>query len=119
VALDTDETLFEADHGSPVKALAAGKAGLAIRPFVEMQDAYAWALHVNGRDAEALRYARLALSTGLRSALFRYHLGMIERALGQTAGARRDLTTALAINPHFSPLLAPRARQALATLTVS
>jgi hypothetical protein len=41
---------------------------------------------------------------------------MIERALGLRAEARRSLTTALDLNPGFSPLLAPRARAALAAL---
>ena len=47
-------TLFHADHGDPAAALAAAERGIATRPFLAMHDAYAWALHVNGRDAEAL-----------------------------------------------------------------
>jgi hypothetical protein len=66
--------------------------------------AYAWALHKNGRDAEALDYAREATSTGMRNALFSFHRGMIEAALGQNNAARTDLTGALAVNPHFNPL---------------
>jgi hypothetical protein len=41
---------------------------------------------------------------------------MIEKALGRTADARRDLTAALRLNPHFSALHAPLARAALAAL---
>jgi hypothetical protein len=41
---------------------------------------------------------------------------MIERALGLRDAARRSLTGALHLNPRFSPLLAPRARAALAEL---
>ena len=41
---------------------------------------------------------------------------MIEKALGRTAQARRDLTAALSLNPHFSALHAPRAKAALASL---
>jgi len=116
VQLDTDPTLFYADHGDPAKALAAGEAGIKIRPFLEMDDAYAWALHVNRRDAEALTWANKAAATGMRNALFAFHKGMIENALGQTAAARADLTAALAINPHFNPLQAPIARATLAQL---
>ncbi|MFC7757607.1 hypothetical protein ACFQY4_05735 [Catellatospora bangladeshensis] len=39
---------------------------------------------------------------------------MIELALGDRAGARRDLARALDLNPHFSPLDAPAAARALA-----
>jgi hypothetical protein len=41
---------------------------------------------------------------------------MILAALGRRAAAQRQLTEALQINPHFSPLHAPRARAALAEL---
>ena len=41
---------------------------------------------------------------------------MIEKALGLTAAARRDLGAAVSINPHFSILHAPVAAQALAQL---
>jgi hypothetical protein len=41
---------------------------------------------------------------------------MIEQALGLRAAARRSLSAALNLNPSFSPLLAPRARAALAAL---
>jgi Flp pilus assembly protein TadD len=73
----------------------------------------AWALHTNGRDAEALEYADRAAALGWRNAAFGYHRGMILAALGRSAEAEAQLTDALAINPHFSPLHAPRARAAL------
>jgi len=116
VALDTDPTLFAADHGDPTDALAYAKKGILIRPFIEMQDAYAWALHVNGRDREALTVEQKALSLGTRSALFHFHLGMIQKSLGDRASARTALTSALTINPHFNPLQAPVATKALAEL---
>lgn len=116
VQLDTDPTLFYADHGDPAKALQYGKAGIAIRPFLEMDDAYAWALHVNHRDAEALTWVRRANSTGMRNALFAFHRGMIEKSLGDSDAARTDLAAALAINPFFNPLQVPVAKAALAEL---
>lgn len=109
VTLDTDPTLFYADHGDPARALRSGRAGLAIRPFLEMQDAYAWALHVNGQDELALTYAQKAASLGTRNALFAFHRGMIEKSLGQRARALASLRQALALNPHFNPLQAPLA----------
>ncbi|MDQ1703372.1 MAG: hypothetical protein QOF57_2624 [Frankiaceae bacterium] len=119
VQLDTDATLYYADHGDPAKALAIGAAGIRARPFLEMQDAYGWALHASGRDAEALTWARKALAPGMRNALFHYHLGMILKALGRKQSARTELTTALRINPHFNPLQVPLARAALTDLGAS
>lgn len=116
ITLDTDPTLFYADHGDPAKALAFGEAGLKIRPFIEMEDAYAWALHVNGRDGEALAHERQAMQLGTRNALFFFHAGMIEKALGQNAAATASLKQALASNPHFSPYQEPALRQALTGL---
>lgn len=113
VQLDTDPTLFYADHGKPRLALRYGTAGIRIRPFLEMADAYAWALHANHRDRAALRWVRTARATGMRNALLAFHAGMIERALGLRRAAIADLALALRINPAFDPLRAPQARRAL------
>ena len=117
VTLDTDPTLFYADHGRPSDAVAAGETGIRVRPFIEMDDAYAWALHKAGRDTEALTWAHKATALGTRNALFYFHTGMIEASLGQRDAAVADLQKALTINPHFSPLHVPEARSALARLT--
>ena len=113
VQLDVEPTLFYADDGDPALALRYGAAGIRARPFLEMDDAYAWALHVNHRDAEALTWANKAMATGMRNALFAYHRGIIEKFLGQRAAARHDLSQALALNPAFNPLQVPLARSAL------
>ncbi len=117
VTTDLETALFQADHGDRAAALRAARAERARRASVHVADGLAWALHVNGRDREALGYARQAARTGYRNAQFLYHRGMIEKALGLRDAARRSLSAALDLNPHFSPLLAPRARAALATLT--
>ncbi|MEE4546999.1 tetratricopeptide repeat protein [Streptomyces sp. V4-01] len=117
VALDSDAALFEADHGDPARALTIARQGLKTRPFMDTHDALAWALHAAGQDRQALAESDLALAQGTRNALFHYHRAMIQRSLGNTGPARDDLSTALAINPHFSPLLAPKARAALAAAT--
>jgi tetratricopeptide (TPR) repeat protein len=119
VTVDVEPTLFAANHGDPVAALRAGEAGIANRQFLDMNDAYAWALHVNGRDAEALEWSAKALALGTRNALFHYHAGMIHLALGDRAAAKNELTTAFSINPHFSPLAAPIGRAALDQLTAA
>ena len=116
VATDLEPAQFYADHGNPALALRYARNGVRTRPFVEVKDALAWALHRTGRDAAALRAEHAALRIGMRNALFRYHAGMIERSLGMPTQARTDLATALRINPYFNPLQAPVARRALAGL---
>ena len=116
VALDVEPTLFEADHGDAKQALTFCAAGWKVRPFLEMADACAWANYVNKRYPEALGWAGKAASTGWHNALFLYHRGMIEAAMGNRAAANTDLTNALALNPHFNVLQAPLARQMLARL---
>ncbi|MET9479256.1 hypothetical protein [Streptomyces sp. NPDC006638] len=113
---DTDAILFEADHGDPRRAVTMAEAAVRERPFIAVHDAYAWALHRAGRDERALVHADKALAPGTRSALFLYHRGAIQQALGDTAAARRDLRRALAIDPSFHPLYAPEARSAVRRL---
>jgi tetratricopeptide (TPR) repeat protein len=107
---------FLADHGPPAKALTEAKAEWKVRHSVLVADALAWALHRAGHDAEALDYARNATRLGWRNATFLYHRGAIQEALGNKEQARRDLTDALAINPHFDIRQAPIARQSLTSL---
>ncbi|MFW3462710.1 tetratricopeptide repeat protein [Streptomyces microflavus] len=109
---DTDAILFEADHGNPRRAVTLAEQTLRSRPFVAVHDAYAWALHRAGRDAEALAQADEALALGTRSALFHYHRAAIHQALGDPGAARRDLTEALR-EPGFHPLHAGAARDLL------
>jgi tetratricopeptide (TPR) repeat protein len=116
VTTDLETALFAADHRDPATALQAARAERGRRDSVQVDDALAWALHANGRDREALEQARRAARTGYRNALFLYHRGMIERALGLRAEARHSLAAALDLNPRFSPLLVPRARAALAAV---
>ena len=117
VQVDQELALFEADHGDPAAALAAAEATYRRqRGSIFVEDALAWALHVNGRDAEALRHADQALRLGTRSATLLFHRGMIAAALGMRDRARADLTEALKINPRFSPRNVPLALATLATL---
>ncbi|MGQ0778006.1 MAG: tetratricopeptide repeat protein [Pseudonocardiales bacterium] len=104
---------FAADHGDPAEALRRAQLAWERTPSVFVADAMAWALHVNGRDTEALTFADRAAALGWRNATFAYHRGMILASLGMRAEASRQLTEALEINPHFSPLHAPLARAAL------
>lgn len=115
--VDTELALFEADHGTPAAAVAAASKAYELRPrSVVTQDAYAWALHKAGRSAEALPVARDALRLGWRNPAMLARVGTIEAAAGDPAAARRLLSEALALNPVFSPLHAPRAAALLESL---
>ncbi|MFG2575514.1 tetratricopeptide repeat protein [Streptomyces sp. NPDC048481] len=116
VNADLDTALAAADHGDRATALRAARDDWSRRHTVHTADALAWALHVDGKDAEALPYARQATATGYRNAAFLYHRGMIEQATGHRADARTHLSAALKLNPGFSPLGARQARAALKTL---
>jgi tetratricopeptide (TPR) repeat protein len=116
VNTDLELALFHADHGDPVEALAAAEAEWARRRSIHVADAVAWALHVSGRDDDAVRYSRRALSLGTDEGLFLYHAGMIELAVGHTDAARIFLRRALAVDPWFSILGAPEARRVLGRL---
>ncbi|WP_244792377.1 tetratricopeptide repeat protein [Streptomyces sp. BJ20] len=111
---------FEADHGDARAAVRRLRAEWERHPSTEVADALGWALHRAGEDEEALPFAVRATEGtkggGVRSALFAYHRGTIERSLERYGAARRHLTEALQINPWFSPLHAPRAKEALARL---
>lgn len=52
----------------------------------------------------------------MRSALYAFHRGVIEAELERYGPARRYLEEALRINPYFSPLRVPVAREALQAL---
>ena len=116
--VDVELALFEADHGDPALAVELAEQAHDTRPdSIVVQDTYAWALHAAGRDAEAVPLARAAARTGLQSAAFAYHLGVVEAAAGNDRQARAALQRALELNPAFSPLHAPRARALLAELS--
>jgi tetratricopeptide (TPR) repeat protein len=105
-----------ADHGDPAEAVRLARAEWDRRNSVFTADALAWALHRAGRDAEALPYAEQAAQLGRRDATTTFHHGMILAALGRTGEAIGALDEALRTNPHFSPLHAPAARQAIDAL---
>ncbi|GAA3244851.1 tetratricopeptide repeat protein [Pseudonocardia petroleophila] len=106
---DQVAALVAADHGDPAEALRLAQGEWDRRQSMFSADALAWALHVNGRDAEALPFAELASATGWRNATHAYHRGMILAGLDRREDAIAALDEALAINPNFHPLHAPDA----------
>jgi len=117
VNVDVELALFEADHGDAATARADAQAGWAARHSINAADAMAWASYRSGRYRSAVRYERSALHLGTRDALYRYHAAMIDLRLGERDAAERNLTIALATDPHFSILYAGRAQHALDRLT--
>jgi len=113
---DLTASTVAADRGDAATALRHAEAEWAKRPNVLVADALAWALHLTGRDAEALTYAEKAAALGKVDAGFAFHRGMILAALGRTDDAVTALDSALRTNPHFSPLHAPEAQRALVDL---
>jgi tetratricopeptide (TPR) repeat protein len=108
---------FEADHGDPTSAVRRlQREWRRGHRSVYVADAMGWALYRAGRANAALPFAKRAMDQGLRSALFAYHRGEIERSLDLPGPARRHLAEALRTNPYFSPLLAAQARDALTAL---
>ncbi|MGQ0841317.1 tetratricopeptide repeat protein [Actinokineospora sp.] len=113
---DLADSAVAADRGDAAGALRLAEAEWARRQNVLVADALAWALHLNGRDAEALGYADKAAALGWRNATFDFHRGMILAGLGRADEAAAALDRALATNPRFSPLHAPVAEQTVAAL---
>jgi tetratricopeptide (TPR) repeat protein len=113
VNTDTEISLFEADHGSPTRAVRLARRSWGNAPSVRSADALGWALTAAGHPRAGLVWARRALRLGSRDPMFLYHAGMTARAAGDGNSARMWLRRALALNPHFSPLYAPRAERAL------
>ncbi|HEX7298385.1 MAG TPA: tetratricopeptide repeat protein [Solirubrobacteraceae bacterium] len=96
VNADVELALFEADHGSPRRAVALARRAWAAAPSVRSADALGWALHRAGRSRAALGWARRALALGSRDPAFLAHAGLTARAAGDSADARRWLAGARA-----------------------
>jgi len=92
---------YAADTGDAAGALSHARAEWGRRHSVIVADALAWALHLNGKDTEALGYAEKATRLGWRNALFYRHKAAIEDRTGDHAAARADRATADRINPHL------------------
>jgi tetratricopeptide (TPR) repeat protein len=113
VGVDLEVALFEADHGSPVAAVAAARAEWEVRQSVHTADALGWALHAAGRDREALTYVRQATRLGTRDARMLFHHGAVAAALGLDGEARSHLEAALAVDNGVAPLREGMARDLL------
>lgn len=118
VVYNRELVLFYADHGIKTDtAVDLALTELDVRKDVFGYDAAAWALYKDGRPAEGAPLMEQALKLGTNDARMLFHAGMIDDALGKKQEASAYLERALKLNPHFSLLLEPVARQALANIT--
>ena len=114
VKTDLETALFDADHGIRLRhALTVARRAQVDRPSIDGDDVLAWALARNGRCSEALGWSKRALTLGTRDALKLFHRGMIERCLGHRTAARSYFQRALSLNPHFSIVWSPVAKEAV------
>ena len=106
---------YYADYARrPAEALRFAGMEAARRQDVNTLDALAWALHLNGRSAEAQQSMQKVLAVGVRDPVVFYHAGMIAAGTGDTAAATRHLEASFAQAPRSE--VAASARQALAKL---
>ena len=81
---------YYADHAQqPLKALEVANREFARRHDVYTLDAYAWSLHVNGRNQEARPQIEAALAVGIRDAKIIRHAGEIALAVGDQLAAQK------------------------------
>lgn len=107
---------YYADHANqPAKALRIAELERSRRHDVYTLDAFAWALHVNGRDAEAKQPIEATLKVGIQDARFFHHAGLIELAAGDRKAAAEYLQRSVALKSPVSE----QSRLALAALTVA
>ena len=107
---------YYADHAHrPAQALKVAEQEISWRHDIYTLDAYAWALHVNGQDAQARKQIETALAVGIRDAKIFLHAGIIARKSGDRAAAERYLKQSAELNSKDSE----QARNPLAGLTQS
>jgi tetratricopeptide (TPR) repeat protein len=90
---------YYADHANrPAQALAIAEQEQVWRHDVYTLDAYAWALHTNGQDAEARKQLDTALAVGIRDARLFAHAGEIALKLKDRVAAVRYLQQSVSLN---------------------
>jgi tetratricopeptide (TPR) repeat protein len=107
--------LFYADHDLKTEdAYQMAVAEYSVRRDIYGADALAWTALKAGRISEAQTAMKEALRLGTKDVRLWYHAGMIARAAGDQAEAKKFLQQALKLSPHFDPLQSVAAEKALA-----
>jgi tetratricopeptide (TPR) repeat protein len=113
VNTDVELAIFEADHGSPARAVTLARRAWAEAPSVRAADAFEWALKQAGRPQAAYAWSRRALKLGSFDPLFLNHAGLTALAAGHRAEGVRMLRLSLAHGLGGWPWQAQRAERAL------
>jgi tetratricopeptide (TPR) repeat protein len=113
VNTDVELAIFEADHGSPARAVSLARRAWAQAPSVRAADALEWALTQAGEPRKARAWSRRALKLGSLDPLFLDHAGLTALAAGQRAEGTHELRLALAHGLRGWPWQAQRAQRAL------
>ena len=117
--VDMEEADFLADNDRDLRrALTMASQQVRRRPgHLHANETYAWALHKNGRSAEAIPFVERAMRLNTGDAMVHYRAGHIYRAAGQPAEAAEQFRLALAGHLGVeSPSAAAEARTTLAAL---
>lgn len=96
---DLELAYLLADRGMGDAAVLAAQREYARRVTVHTEDALGYALHVAGRNEEALEHVRAAERLSQRNVTFAYHRGLVEAALGLPT-AEETLRRAVELNPY-------------------
>jgi tetratricopeptide (TPR) repeat protein len=100
---DAEAVLFEANHGSPARAVALGRRVWRLAPSIRSADALGWAFTRAGRPGAGLAWARRALGTGSLDPTFRLHAGVAALRSARHGEAERYLTVAVKGKAALSP----------------
>jgi tetratricopeptide (TPR) repeat protein len=104
---------YYADHAHNLaRALEVARGEFSRRHDVYTLDAYAWALHLNGKDTEARKQIETALAVGVLDPKMLTHAARITLKLGDRHAAQRYFSQAAGLNAPGSL----EARTALASL---
>ena len=98
------------------EALEIATGEYAERKDIYTADVLAWCLYKTGNLTDAKTAVIAAMRLKTKDARILYHAGMIEKAAGNNAEAKRMLELALKINPEFDLLQSSLVKYALKTL---
>lgn len=108
---------FWADSNTNLdEALEIAQQDRAENGDLAASDTLAWCLFKKGRYTEAKKYMAEAMRLKTKNALFYFHLGMIENAVGNRLEALKYLKLSLETNPAFDLLHTETAKETLASI---
>ena len=109
--------VYYSEHGVQLDdAYRIAKAELRARDDIYTEDTLAWAAAMDGHWSEARTAIRKALVFDTEDARLQYHAAVIALHFGDRAQAKVRFERALALNSHFHPVYADKARSELARL---